>query len=161
MQPVKKTQSKEVQDWAVQNDNKPLWTRAPKDVRSFVAHACCVDAFERQLQDLRLCSPRAPHEHLAATLLPQGNPLHCVPAFSPSVAQSSPMQAPYECRPPTREPLTQVTKEEYDEFFKLTFKEFLEPLAAAHFNVEGTIEFRALLFVPGMAPFEQQVGVFV
>ena len=46
---------------------------------------------------------------------------------------------------------------EYDEFFKLTFKEFLEPLATAHFNVEGTIEFRALLFVPGMAPFEQSV----
>ena len=51
----------------------------------------------------------------------------------------------------------QVKKEEYDEFFKLTFKEFLEPLATAHFNVEGTIEFRALMFVPGMAPFEQQV----
>jgi HSP90 family molecular chaperone len=51
----------------------------------------------------------------------------------------------------------QVKKDEYDEFFKLTFKEFLEPLATAHFNVEGTIEFRALMFVPGMAPFEQQV----
>ena len=52
-----------------------------------------------------------------------------------------------------------MKKAEYDEFFKLTFKEFLEPLATAHFNVEGTIEFRALMFVPGMAPFEQQVNV--
>lgn len=25
-----------------------------------------------------------------------------------------------------------------------------------HFNVEGTIEFTSVLFVPGMAPFEQQ-----
>lgn len=55
-------------------------------------------------------------------------------------------------------PRPQVEAQEYDEFFKLTFKEFMEPLAHAHFNVEGTIEFRALLFVPGMAPFEQQVG---
>ena len=51
----------------------------------------------------------------------------------------------------------QVAKDEYDAFFKQTFKEFLEPLALAHFNVEGTIEFTAMLFVPGMAPFEQQV----
>jgi hypothetical protein len=49
-----------------------------------------------------------------------------------------------------------VGQEEYGAFFKTTFREFLEPLAQAHFNVEGTIEFSALLFVPGMAPFEQQ-----
>ena len=51
----------------------------------------------------------------------------------------------------------QVTKEEYDAFFKATFKEFLEPAAHSHFNVEGTIEFSALLYVPGMAPFEETV----
>jgi hypothetical protein len=37
-----------------------------------------------------------------------------------------------------------------------TFGEFLEPIAHVHFNVEGTIEFTAMMFVPGMAPFEQQ-----
>jgi heat shock protein beta len=37
-----------------------------------------------------------------------------------------------------------------------TFGEFLDPLAHVHFNVEGTIEFTSVLFVPGMAPFEQQ-----
>lgn len=37
-----------------------------------------------------------------------------------------------------------------------TFGEFLEPIAHIHFNVEGTIEFTAMMFVPGMAPFEQQ-----
>jgi len=45
---------------------------------------------------------------------------------------------------------------EYNEFFKATFREFVDPLATAHFTVEGTIEFSAILFVPGMAPFEQQ-----
>ena len=50
-----------------------------------------------------------------------------------------------------------MSQEEYNTFFTTTFREFLEPLAQTHFNVEGTIEFSALLFVPGMAPFEQQV----
>ncbi len=49
----------------------------------------------------------------------------------------------------------EVTKDEYDNFFKGTFREFLEPAAYSHFNVEGTIEFTGLLFIPGMAPFEQ------
>ena len=49
-----------------------------------------------------------------------------------------------------------VEQEAYNDFFKSTFKEFLDPLAHSHFAVEGDIEFRSLLFVPGMAPFEQQ-----
>ena len=49
-----------------------------------------------------------------------------------------------------------VTKEEYDNFFKTTFREFLDPLAHNHFSVEGTIEFKGLLYVPGMAPFDMQ-----
>ena len=37
-------------------------------------------------------------------------------------------------------------------------REFVEPLGVAHFNVEGTIEFSSMLFVPGMAPFDQNQG---
>jgi heat shock protein beta len=49
-----------------------------------------------------------------------------------------------------------VEADAYNEFFKSTFKEFLDPLAYNHFAVEGDIEFRSILYVPGMAPFEQQ-----
>jgi len=48
-----------------------------------------------------------------------------------------------------------VTKEQYESFYKTTFGEFLEPAAYTHFTVEGTIEFSALLFIPGMAPLDQ------
>lgn len=78
--PVMKTEWETSQDWQVQNTNKPIWTRAPRD----------------------------------------------------------------------------VTKEEYASFFKSTFREFLDPLDQIHFNVEGTIEFSSLLYIPGMAPFDQQ-----
>jgi heat shock protein beta len=55
----------------------------------------------------------------------------------------------------TRNP-REVTKEEYDAFFKSTFREFLPPLDTIHFNVEGTIEFSALLGIPAMPPFDPQ-----
>ncbi|WIA10769.1 hypothetical protein OEZ85_010938 [Tetradesmus obliquus] len=80
VEPVMKTDYEDVWDWRVENDNKPLWTRSPKE----------------------------------------------------------------------------VAEADYNDFFKQTFGEFLDPIAHVHFNVEGTIEFTSMLFIPGMAPFEQQ-----
>ena len=74
----------------------------------------------------------------------------------------------------------EVEKESYNEFYKTTFKcaaaraarcvsapcadvttarprrEFMDPLAHTHFSIEGDIEFKAIMFMPGMAPFDQQ-----
>ncbi|CAK9268406.1 unnamed protein product [Sphagnum jensenii] len=50
----------------------------------------------------------------------------------------------------------EVTKEEYSAFCKSTFKEFIDPQAYTHFTTEGEIEFRSLLFIPGMAPFNTE-----
>ena len=33
VEPIYKYEPKTVTDWAVQNDNKPLWTRSPREVR--------------------------------------------------------------------------------------------------------------------------------
>ena len=51
----------------------------------------------------------------------------------------------------------QITKAEYNDFFKVTFSEFMDPACHVHFSAEGTIEFTAMIFVPGMAPFQQDV----
>lgn len=79
VEPVMKTEYVDVFDWRVENENKPIWTRNPKD----------------------------------------------------------------------------VSQESYNDFFKQTFGEFLDPLAHIHFNVEGTVEFSGLLYIPGMAPMDQ------
>ncbi|KAJ7521076.1 hypothetical protein O6H91_19G036700 [Diphasiastrum complanatum] len=50
----------------------------------------------------------------------------------------------------------EVTKEEYNSFCKSTFKEFVDPIAYTHFSTEGEIEFRSVLFIPGMAPFSSE-----
>ncbi|KAF3665928.1 putative protein binding protein [Capsicum annuum] len=45
----------------------------------------------------------------------------------------------------------EVGKEEYNEFYKKTFNEYLEPLASSHFTTEGEVEFRSVLFVPAVS----------
>nr|CAB3453676.1 unnamed protein product [Digitaria exilis] len=50
----------------------------------------------------------------------------------------------------------EVEKTEYNEFYKKTFNEFLDPLAYTHFTTEGEVEFRSVLYVPGMAPLSNE-----
>ncbi|CAM8893961.1 unnamed protein product [Rhodiola kirilowii] len=45
----------------------------------------------------------------------------------------------------------EVTTEEYNEFYKMTFNEYLEPLASSHFTTEGEVEFRSILYVPAVS----------
>merc|ERR1712139_539610 len=48
-----------------------------------------------------------------------------------------------------------VNEDEYNEFYKSISKDYLDPLAYTHFNAEGEIEFKSVLFLPKKAPFDQ------
>merc|ERR1712137_569311 len=50
-----------------------------------------------------------------------------------------------------------VTEEEYNEFYKTISKDYLDPLAYTHFNAEGEIEFKSILYLPKKAPFDMMV----
>jgi molecular chaperone HtpG len=46
----------------------------------------------------------------------------------------------------------EVTEEERNEFFKFITNDYTPPLGHLHLNLEGRVNFKALLFVPGSAP---------
>src|SRR5262249_55953845 len=51
-------------------------------------------------------------------------------------------------------PRSQVTPEEYNEFYKHRPQDVEEPARTIHYTAEGTIEFKALLYLPGHRPVD-------
>ena len=47
-----------------------------------------------------------------------------------------------------------VKQEEYDEFYTDKFNDYEKPLSTISINAEGAVSFRALLFIPGRAPYD-------
>mmetsp|Transcript_9408 Transcript_9408/g.20815 ORF Transcript_9408/g.20815 Transcript_9408/m.20815 type:complete len:429 (+) Transcript_9408:1021-2307(+) len=52
------------------------------------------------------------------------------------------------------------TPEDYDEFYKQTFKAYDKPMATSHFTVEGNVDFKAMLFLPSEVPYELTRDMF-
>ena len=49
-------------------------------------------------------------------------------------------------------PKGELTEEDYFGFYKKTFMDFSDPVAMLHTSAEGTVSFKALLYVPATAP---------
>lgn len=49
---------------------------------------------------------------------------------------------------------TEVSDEEYNEFYKHVAHDFQDPLCHSHNRVEGKLEYTSLLYVPSQAPFD-------
>ncbi|MER0449950.1 molecular chaperone HtpG [Streptomyces sp. Edi4] len=51
-------------------------------------------------------------------------------------------------------PRSEVTEEEYNEFYQQISHDWLAPAETIHMRAEGTFEYEALLFIPSQAPFD-------
>ncbi len=49
---------------------------------------------------------------------------------------------------------SEVTDEELNDFYKLTFHDWVDPASVISIHAEGTLSYDALLFVPGQRPFD-------
>ncbi len=52
---------------------------------------------------------------------------------------------------------SEITTEEYNEFYKHISHDFSDPAEVIHYNAEGAVEFKALLFVPEKKPFDMMM----
>jgi heat shock protein beta len=65
-------------------------------------------------------------------------------------------QKPIWLRPPK-----EVTEEEYKDFYKSAFRaSYDDPMEYSHFVMEGQVECKAILYIPGMLPFELSKDMF-
>jgi len=55
-------------------------------------------------------------------------------------------------------PKNEITEDEYKEFYRHISRDFQDPFETLHWNVEGTTEFRALVFIPQRPPMDMFVG---
>ena len=51
-------------------------------------------------------------------------------------------------------PKKEVTQEEYDSFYREKFFDYEKPLRVIHTSAEGSVSFKALLYIPGKAPYD-------
>lgn len=49
---------------------------------------------------------------------------------------------------------TEIKPEEYNEFYKAKFRDYTDPLRVMHFNIEGAVNYTAMLFVPAEPPYD-------
>ncbi|HYG78209.1 MAG TPA: molecular chaperone HtpG [Planctomycetota bacterium] len=49
---------------------------------------------------------------------------------------------------------SEITTEEYNEFYKHLSRDFEEPAKVIHYSAEGNIEFKALLYIPAHKPYD-------
>ena len=47
-----------------------------------------------------------------------------------------------------------VTEEEYAQFYRERFMDYTKPVRTIHTSAEGTVSYKALLYIPGKAPFD-------
>jgi molecular chaperone HtpG len=57
-----------------------------------------------------------------------------------------------------RKPKAEITEESYAEFYRHLGHVFDKPWATLHWRAEGALDFTALLFIPGMKPFQAVEG---
>ena len=54
----------------------------------------------------------------------------------------------------------ECSENEYTDFYQQTFKAYDAPLAHAHFSVEGSVNFKSLLYIPSEVPYELMRDMF-
>ena len=72
----------------------------------------------------------------------------------PEYEQYTEMEVLNSMIPLWQRPKKDVTEEEYDSFYREKFFDYAKPLRVIHSSAEGTVSYKALLYIPGKAPYD-------
>ena len=72
--------------------------------------------------------------------------------YKPEYEQVKELETINSMVPIWQRPKSQVTKEEYNDFYKSKFGDWQDPILSIHVAAEGNFEYKALLYVPGQVP---------
>ena len=76
------------------------------------------------------------------------------PEDKPEYEQHSEMETLNSMVPLWQRAKKDVTEEEYETFYRDKFYDFTKPARTIHVSAEGTVSYKALLFIPGKAPYD-------
>jgi len=133
------------------SDGRGAYTLAPAEVpdRGTTVVLHLREGEDDLLSDSRLRSIIKKYsDHISLPIVmpaPQGDGDDSGPAGDSRVNQASALWA---------RPKSELTEQDYKDFYQHVTGDFSEPLAWVHSKIEGTYEYTLLLFVPSRAPFD-------
>ena len=76
------------------------------------------------------------------------------PEDNPEYEQYTEVEVLNSMVPLWQRPKKDVTEEEYETFYREKFFDYAKPLRVIHSSAEGTVSYKALLYIPGKAPYD-------
>ena len=97
---------------------------------------------------------RCPIQMMVTKSRPKPKPEDAGDDYTPEYESYEELETLNSMTPIWKKKASEVSQDEYNEFYHATFHDYTDPARTFSLHAEGALEYDALLFVPGKAPFD-------